>query len=48
MKLLSALFDAALLPLAIASDIIAPPFVRDAEKSFTRERIEKVEEDLGL
>lgn len=52
MKLLSALFDAALLPIAIASTLIVPPFVRGMgdcsnPDSFTRAQIEKIEDDLA-
>lgn len=50
MRILSALFDTALLPLSIAADIILPPVVRGIDgadhDSFTRERIEKIEENL--
>ena len=47
MKLLSALFDVALLPLAVAKDIICPfPMLVDGDKSATRKKIEDIEGNL--
>lgn len=47
MKLLSALFDAVLLPVDVATDVLNPfPMVCDGEDSKTRKRIEKIEENL--
>lgn len=50
MKILSAILDTVLIPVAVAKDIVIGPIrtgVYD-EKSFTREQIEKVEEHLRL
>ena len=47
MKILSALFDAVLIPVAVVKDAINPwPMINDDADSFTRQQIEKVEEDL--
>lgn len=54
MKFLSAAFDALLVAPAAAVDLVClasgvpTPLVKESGKSFTREQIEKVEEDLGL
>ena len=50
MRLLSALLDAALLPLDIAVDIVNQPVkyaLLDRSKSRTRERIEKIEDEIS-
>lgn len=48
MKILSALFDAALLPLAAATDLVNPwPMLMDGRKSATRRKIEEIEENLS-
>ncbi len=46
MRLLSALFDTVLLPIEIAKDAICPWPMLDGHKSFTRKKIEKIEENL--
>jgi len=48
MKLLSALLDTVLLPVAVARDVVDPfnVFV-DGRNSYTRQQIEKIEEDIG-
>lgn len=46
MRPLSALLDLCLLPVSLVGDVLAPPFVRGTDKSFTRERIEKIEDEL--
>ena len=49
MKLFSAMFDMALLPLSLAQDLVNPfPVLVDDEKSKTRERIEQIEKELGM
>lgn len=48
MRILSALFDVALLPLAVAKDVFTAP-IRvgiDGKRSFTREKIEEIEDNL--
>lgn len=47
MKLLSAILDTCLLPVAVAKDILCPwPVIIDGSKSQTREQIEKIEDNL--
>lgn len=46
MKLLSALFDTALLPLAIIADVVDITNHIDGNKSYTRKQIEKIEDNL--
>ena len=49
MKLFSAMFDIALLPLSLAEDLVNPfPVVCDGDKSKTRKKIEDIEKELGL
>lgn len=45
-RLLSALFDVALLPFSVARDVLDVSNFADGNKSFTRQRIEKVEDNL--
>lgn len=47
MRLLSAVFDSALLPMAIAKDFFTLGGVLiDDDKSATRQQIEKIEDDI--
>lgn len=47
MKLLSALFDTILLPVAIVKDVLNPwPMVNYGDDSFTRQQIQKIEKNL--
>ena len=48
MKILSAVFDIVLIPLAVVKDVVNPwPMIIEDRKSATRKQIEAVEEDLG-
>lgn len=46
MKLFSALFDMALLPVAVAKDCLDIHNLAEGNKSYTRQQVEKVDEDL--
>ena len=47
MKLLSAVFDTVLIPMAVVADVLNPwPILLDGKKSLTRKQIEAVEENL--
>lgn len=46
MRLLSALFDTALLPVALARDVLDISNFIDGRKSFIRQKIEKIEDEL--
>lgn len=46
MKLLSALFDTVLLPVAIVKDVLNPWPMSYGHDSFTRQQIEKIEKEL--
>ena len=46
MKLLSALLDVAILPFSAARDVLDIYNFAEGNKSFTRQRIEKIEEEL--
>ena len=50
MKLLSAVFDTLLLPVEVVKDIFTAPVrvLSDGKKSYTREKIEQIEEELNL
>ncbi len=45
MRLLSALFDVAMLPIAVVKDVFTL-VVNDRSKSYTREKIEEIEDNL--
>jgi hypothetical protein len=47
MRILSALFDVAMLPFSAARDLVDVSNFIEKNKSFTRQRIEKIEDDLS-
>ena len=47
MKLLSAMFDAVLIPVAIVRDAVDISNFIEGRKSFTRQVIEKIEDNLS-
>jgi len=48
MKILSALFDVVLLPVSMAKDCVDLHNHIEGNDSYTRQRIEKIENELGL
>lgn len=48
MKIFSALLDVVLIPVAIARDVLNPFPMMDGHDSYTRKKVEQVEEHLGL
>ena len=46
MKLLSALLDVALLPVAVAKDVLLIHNFCEGNKSYTRQQVERVDDDL--
>jgi hypothetical protein len=49
MRLFSAIFDVAMLPVSVAKDVCTlGGAIIDEDKSATRQRIEKIEDELGM